>query len=63
MTDRRKTLTDERCSTETPNPAPNQNVIERISAALDCLEYGAVTVTVHASKVVQIDVTERLRFT
>ncbi len=37
-------------------------VIDSIIAALRNIAYGAVTITVHGSKVVQIDVTERQRF-
>ncbi len=37
-------------------------IIDNIIAALRNLAYGAVTITVHGSKVVQIDVMERQRF-
>jgi hypothetical protein len=38
------------------------DVIDEIIAAIRDLSFGAVTITVHASKVVQVDVTERRRF-
>lgn len=38
-------------------------VISHVSTALTRLDYGTVVITVHAAKVVQIDVTERQRFT
>lgn len=37
-------------------------IIDSVIAALRNIAYGAVTITVHGSKVVQIDVTERQRF-
>lgn len=37
-------------------------VISHVTGALTRLDYGTVVITVHAAKVVQIDVTERQRF-
>ena len=46
-----------------PSPnAPDPLVLARVSEALAALCFGTVTLTVHAGKVVQIDVTERQRF-
>lgn len=36
--------------------------IERVREALNGLHYGAVTITVHESRIVQIDITEKMRF-
>ncbi len=36
--------------------------ISHVSTALTRLDYGTVVITVHAARVVQIDVTERQRF-
>jgi hypothetical protein len=41
----------------------NRHAMTKVSAALDELEFGVITITVHAAKIVQIDVTERHRFT
>ena len=42
--------------------APDPLVLARVSDALAFLGFGSVTLTVHAGKVVQIDITERQRF-
>lgn len=39
----------------------DREVLERISQALNGLRYGAVEITVHDGRVVQIDRTEKLR--
>lgn len=44
-------------------PASQQATLEAVAAALSRLRYGAVHLTVHDGKVVQLDVTERQRFT
>lgn len=36
--------------------------LERVREALNGLHYGAVTITVHESRIVQIDITEKTRF-
>ncbi len=43
--------------------ASNQATIAAVADALSRLRYGAVHLTVHDGKVVQLDVTERQRFT
>jgi hypothetical protein len=49
--------------TERPNAASNQATLDAVAEALSNLRYGAVHLTVHDGKVVQLDVTERQRFT
>jgi hypothetical protein len=45
------------------NPAPRAPLpLSAISDAISRLRYGAVTLTVHDGKLVQMDVTERQRF-
>lgn len=36
--------------------------LEKVSEALTNLSFGSITLTVHENRVVQVDVTERLRF-
>lgn len=36
--------------------------LEKVGEALSNLSFGSITLTVHESRVVQVDVTERLRF-
>lgn len=45
------------------NAASTQATIAAVADALSRLRYGAVHLTVHDGKVVQLDVTERQRFT
>jgi hypothetical protein len=40
----------------------NDAIVKDISQAVRALEYGLITVKVHDSKIVQIEVTERKRF-
>jgi hypothetical protein len=45
------------------NPAPRAPLpLSAISDAISRLRYGAITLTVHDGKLVQMDVTERQRF-
>ncbi|MEI8176094.1 MAG: DUF2292 domain-containing protein [Candidatus Omnitrophota bacterium] len=41
----------------------NDAILKDIRTAIESLEYGTVAITVHDSKIVQIDITERKRFT
>ncbi|MET0251631.1 MAG: YezD family protein [Novosphingobium sp.] len=43
---------------DTPSPAPLDTVVE----ALNRIRFGAIQLTVHDGRLVQIDVTERRRF-
>lgn len=43
--------------------ASNHAMLDAVAEALSRLRYGAVHLTVHDGKVVQLDVTERQRFT
>ena len=40
----------------------NDAIIKDISAAIGTLEYGTVTIKVHETKIIQIEVTEKKRF-
>lgn len=40
----------------------NDSIIKEISDAVGSLDYGTVTIKVHDSKIIQIDVSERKRF-
>ena len=40
----------------------NEAIIKEIIAALNSLRYGQVQITVHNSKIVQIEKTEKMRF-
>jgi len=42
--------------------SPRQRALAEIAAALDSLSYGTITITIHDSKLVQIEVTEKKRF-
>jgi hypothetical protein len=48
---------------ETPPKALEPKALEVVSEALSRLRYGAIQLTVHDGKVMQIDVTERKRLT
>jgi hypothetical protein len=39
----------------------SEATLKRISTAIDALQYGTIQITVHNSKVVQIDKIERIR--
>ena len=40
----------------------NDAIIKDIATAIGSLEYGTVTIKVHETKIIQIDVTEKKRF-
>lgn len=40
----------------------NDAIIKNIATAIGSLEYGTVTIKVHETKIIQIDVTEKKRF-
>ena len=42
--------------------APNEAIIKEIFEVLDGLDYGAVEIKVHNSKITQIEVTRKKRF-
>lgn len=44
-------------------PTGGAGVLDAVTAAIGKLSYGVVQLTVHDGKVVQLDVTERRRFT
>jgi hypothetical protein len=50
-------------STDRPIGAADSTTLAAVAEALSRLRYGAVHLTVHDGKVVQLDVTERQRFT
>jgi len=45
-----------------PRSIVNDAIIKEISDAVGSLNYGEVTIKIHDSKIVQIDVSERKRF-
>lgn len=45
-----------------PRNIVNDAIIKEISDAVGSLDYGAVTIKIHDSKIIQIDVSERKRF-
>ena len=45
------------------NRAPAGKVLESVAEAVERLRFGAIQLTIHDGKVVQLDVTERQRFT
>lgn len=47
----------------TPNSASASDPLELVAEALARLRFGTILLTVHEGKIVQIDVTERRRFT
>lgn len=42
---------------------PNQLVLNELATAIEGLKYGHVALTIHEGRVVQLDVTEKKRFT
>ncbi len=42
---------------------PNEQALSELASALGGLKYGHVALTVHEGRVVQLDVTEKKRFT
>lgn len=53
----------ERASSDQKASSLNEVTLAAVADALSRLRYGAVHLTVHDGKVVQLDVTERQRFT
>jgi hypothetical protein len=49
-------------SNQEPSKIINDALVKDIRDAVGSLEYGVITVKVHASRIIQIDVTERKRF-
>ncbi len=45
-----------------PSPIINDALVKDIRDAVKNLEYGVITIKVHASRIIQIDVTERKRY-
>lgn len=45
-----------------PQPAALDSILAEVRSALERLDYGHIALTIHAGKVVQIDVTEKKRF-
>ena len=41
---------------------PNESAVDRIVRALKKIQYGSIEITVHASKIVQIETREKVRF-
>lgn len=46
-----------------PTNAGIEAALERVRTALTCMRFGSVSITVHEGRVVQIDITEKERFT
>jgi hypothetical protein len=55
--------TDHKTPAPEPSGAAISTMVAAITEALGRLRYGSVHLTVHDGKVVQLDVTERQRFT
>ncbi len=51
----------ERTNADSPKPLPES--IQTVIDALSKIKFGAIQLTVHEGKLVQVDVTERKRFT
>ena len=49
-------------SKDKPRNIVNDAIIKEISDAIGSLDYGTVTIKIHDSKIIQIDVSERKRF-
>lgn len=47
---------------QNPRNIVNDAIIKDIAAAVGTLEYGTVTIKVHDTKIIQIEVTEKKRF-
>ena len=50
-------------NTDRPNPADLPEHLGLVAEALGRLRYGVIQLTVHDGKLMQVDVTERRRFT
>jgi hypothetical protein len=56
-------MSDNREAKKKIDPAQTVELgLERVREALNGLNFGTVTITVHESRVVQIDITEKTRF-
>lgn len=56
-------MTDDRTGPDAPRHAsPNRDPLHLVRQALSGLRFGAVQLTVHDGRLVQIDVTEKRRF-
>jgi len=56
-------MSDNREAKKNIDPARTVELgLERVREALHGLHYGAVTITVHERRIVQIDITEKTRF-
>jgi hypothetical protein len=53
---------NERKQTNTNNSILNDAVLKELDAASKSLKYGHILITVHNSRIVQIDKTEKIRF-
>lgn len=40
----------------------NDEIVKEISAAVESLKYGTVTIKVHDAKIIQLEITEKRRF-
>ena len=47
---------------QNPKNIVNDAILKEISEAIGSLEFGTVTIKVHSSKIIQIEVTEKKRF-
>lgn len=47
---------------QTGDPAPPSRAVQTVLDALEKLRFGAIQLTVHEGKLVQVDVTERHRY-
>jgi hypothetical protein len=45
-----------------PQVSPATSPVDEIRTALDTIRYGAILLTVHDGRVVQLDITEKRRF-
>ncbi len=54
--------TDSQIIEREPRTAGRSDAIRLVADTLDRLRYGAIQLTVHDGKLVQVDVTERTRF-
>ena len=48
--------------TKTPIDTTNAKILEQVADAVKKLKFGQIVVTVHNSKIVQIEKTEKIRF-
>jgi hypothetical protein len=56
-------MTDSKKNSDADRPEPSQTeVLDIVSHALSQIRFGAIHVTLHDGKAVQVDITERKRF-